>query len=431
MESVNIGGDYDSILAGLTPQQYVREPRPGTFELAQPFTAPPLNTDIRFAAQLPPKHLSESQYLTVAASPLPEQWDWRNPSDIDDAVVRSKKKNMTKVPTQGMCGSCWAVAVAGLVGDVFVASGIVETNPEISATFCLSCYPQHQCGGGNPAALLSDIESTGIGSDKCVDYSWCMRDSVCSGQSTQHFNAGTETQRLNSIIPQCGCYTLPQTLYYVKDSSLVVMENDNHDVGPLIRSHIFRVGPVIGGYHVFANFMSGNYEATDGVYFENYDYESNRWLTPNETPKWAGSHAIVVIGWGISPPINMPLPDGRPHEVRVPYWYCRNSWGEKWGFDSGYFRIAAYPYNKRSQFERMVVIQPQNMLSGGFVICSPDRTEVNDKLGQIVKQRLAIENFGDKMLGIESRQMYDWLVVAMLVILLILALYVGTLSRHR
>lgn len=421
METVDVGGSYESVLAGLTPKEYVREPRPGTFELAQPFTVPPLNTDIRFAAALPAKHLSESQYLTVAASPLPERWDWRHPYDIDDAVVAKKKQHLTKVPTQGMCGSCWAVAVAGLVGDLFVTAGIVETNPDVSATYSLACYPQHQCGGGNPAALLGEIEAAGIGSNKCVDYSWCMDDAVCAGKSTQHFNAGTETQRLNGIIPQCGCYTLPQTLYYVKDASVVTMENDNHDVGPLIRSHIFRIGPVIGGYHVFANFMSGNYAATDGIYFENYDYETDRWLTPNESPQWVGSHAIVVLGWGVSEPINIPLPDGRAHEARVPYWYCRNSWGEGWGFDGGYFRIAAYPYNRRSQFERMVVIQPQNMLSGGFMICSPDRTVASDRLGKIVRQRVATENFDAAMLGVDDPEAHYWMIAVLLAVLLVAA----------
>ena len=427
MEQLNVGGSYEEILKRLTPSQYVREPRPGTFETAQPFVVPPLNTDIRFSSHLPPKHLSDTQYLTVAASPLPEQWDWRNDYDIDDAIVKKKKAQLTKVPNQGLCGSCWAVAVAGLVGDLFVTSGIVRKNPQISSTYSLSCYPQYMCGGGNPAELLNSIAESGVASDSCVDYSWCNNDSVCSGKGSQHFNPSTETERINGLIPPCGCSRNAENraLYFVKDAFVVSMENDNHDVAPLIKSHIFRVGPVVGGYHVFKNFMSGNYTATGGVYFENYDYETNQWLTPAQSPEWVGSHAIVVVGWGLSPIINIPLPDGRAHDVQVPYWYCRNSWGDSWGFDSGYFRIAMYPYNKRSQFERLVVIQPQNMLSGGFMLCYPDRVEIRDAIGNIIKQRIASDDFEDNVLDqVSNTTMYTWMIIVLIIIIGLVALYI-------
>lgn len=428
MEQLNVGGSYDEILQRLQPQEYVRRPRPGTFESPEPFTVPPLNTDIRFGAVLPPKHMSDQQYLTVASAPLPETWDWRHEYAEDDAVVKAKKKEMTVVPNQGLCGSCWAVAVAGMVGDLFVTAGIVEENPAISATYSLSCYPQFQCGGGNPAALLADVEKDGVASDTCVDYSWCNRDDGCAGKGAGHFGAGTATARLNNMIPACGCHGSDRTenaLYYVKEPQVMTAESDNHDIGPAIRSHIYNVGPVIGGYHVFKNFMSGNFGATGGVYFEGYDYEADAWFKPAESAQWAGSHAVVVIGWGLSELITVPLPDGRTHDVRVPFWYCRNSWGHKWGLDNGYFRIAAYPFNRKSQFEHNVVIQPQNMISGGFMMCYPDRMVVTDKLRNVMLERvpssdLAVASVYGRYAPTQSHWIVWGIVMAIFVVLVVL-----------
>src|SRR5690606_30901096 len=244
--------------------------------------------------------------------------------------------------------------------------------------------------------------------------------SVCSGKGSHHFNPSTETERINSLMPPCGCYSgsnKKQPVYYVKNPSVVTMENDNHDVAPLIKTHIYSIGPVIGGYHVFANFMSGDFTATGGVYFEQYDYDSDRWLSPGESPRWSGSHAIVVIGWGVSEQlINVPLPDGRPRELHVPYWYCRNSWGSEWGIDNGYFKIAMYPFNKQSQFERVVVIKPQNMMSGGFMLCYPDSVEQTDELEQVVHKRVFKEEY---MLyePCDPRVVWSFLAVIILIVL--------------
>lgn len=326
MESVNVGGDYEKLLVGMEPRQYIDPGRPGTFAVNRPIVLPPLNTDIRFSAVLPEKHVTDAQYLTVATTPLPETWDWRHAYDIDDPIVKKRKTMLTEVTNQGLCGSCWAVAVAGLVSDLFVTTGLTDNNPDISATYSLSCFPQHKCGGGNPAELLKRIEYEGISTNKCLSYAWCNDDPMCSGSGAGHFDPTAETQRFNQIIPSCECVSGASdgtnTLYYVKESSVVSMENDNHDVAPLIKSHIFRIGSVIGGYHVLKNFMFGDFAATDGVYLEDYDYANDRWYMNHEEAEWNGSHAIVVVGWGVSAPINKPLPDGRPSEIAVPYWYC-------------------------------------------------------------------------------------------------------------
>lgn len=421
MGELNVGGSYLQKLESLQPQQFNRLARPGTFQIQQPFIAPPLNTDIRFGQALPAFTFTQS-YKTFGTRPFPQKWDWRNTYPEDDDVVKAKKKNITKVPNQGLCGSCWAVAVAGMISDLFVVSGIEKINPEISSTFSLSCYPQFQCRGGNPATTLVDIQRNGIGTDKCVDYSWCTDDPGCSGKGAKHFNAGNETLRLNSIIPKCGCNEQSTAAYYVKNPS-TLNADDGKEISSVIKSHIFNIGPVIGGYHVFRNFMSGDFTATGGVYFESYDYENDQWT--REVPKWTGSHAVVVLGWGVSDLINIPLPDGRAHEVNVPYWYCRNSWGEKWGIDSGYFRIAMYPFNKLAQFERTVIIRPENALSGGFMLCEPDRKEITNKYGQVV-YKATVENFVNN----DRQLMYTWILIVFMIILIVVSVYI-VIKAHK
>lgn len=56
-----------------------------------------------------------------------------------------------------LCGSCWAISAAGIVADNHVVSETVNWKPDLSTTWCLSCYPQSQCQGGNPALLYEDI----------------------------------------------------------------------------------------------------------------------------------------------------------------------------------------------------------------------------------------------------------------------------------
>lgn len=353
--SINLDKPYDQALKSSRPivAQKITQGKYGISKV--PVTIPPLNTNIAFRGTLPVfKRPPASRYKFSAPAQLPETWNWRYPHPSDSSTMKTKKKIFTQPQNQNKCGSCWAIATAGAVSDVYVVTK--GFNPEISTTYSLACYPQWQCGGGMPTDLLLDIQKNGVSTDRCIDYSWCLTDENCSGDGATHFDAARLTEALNSAIPRCGCYT-PNNhfLYFVKNSSVVLLD-DTPDAVNIVKSHIYNHGPVIGGYHVYSNFFSGDFTKSKGVYLEYVDYASSLKYFASPSPQWSGSHAVVIIGWGVEKDVTIMDDNGKEAVADVPYWYVRNSWSANWGADGGYFKIAMYPFNRLAQFEKMVIV---------------------------------------------------------------------------
>jgi hypothetical protein len=124
-----------------------------------------------------------------------------------------------------------------------------------------------------------------------------------------------------------------------------------------VKSHILDFGPVIGGFVVLKNFLSGAHtdpSINGGVYLDRIVYNnianggvnfSDNMLFQN-----AGLHAVSIVGWGIAK--NIQYDTNKWGDV--PYWHCRNSWGSEWGKQGGFFKCAMYPFNKYSQFDKQV-----------------------------------------------------------------------------
>jgi hypothetical protein len=245
------------------------------------------------------------------------------------------------------------------MSDCLIVSSTVDWMPYISATYFLATYPQEQCNGGNPAILVDTIEKYGAVDATCIDYSWCKNDPACFTMSAEnHF----DTSNLSTKIPDPGCYfENNKYVYYINKGSSKVISLSKYipleSLRSIVKSHIYNYGPVIGGFLVLGNFKNGLFtQINDGVYFERADYRnisddgkisftSNMLHRSNN----AGGHAISIVGWGIAKNIQY----DNDKRGDVPYWHCRNSWGEEWG-DNGYFKIAMYPFNKKVQFEQMI-----------------------------------------------------------------------------
>lgn len=327
---------------------------------------PALNTDIEIST-LPLYSISEHPGLmAVDYTKLPENFNWRENGDSN------KRNNLSKPGNQMLCGSCWAISTAGIVADNHVIAETVDWQPNLSTTWCLACYPQLKCQGGNPAKLFEDISKNGIATNNCIDYSWCSENEKCNGKATKHFEA--KNFNLSTIIPDCGCYDSSDKhyLYYIEPPTSISigrggMTSENFFI--TVKKHIYKYGPVQGGYLVFKNFRSGMFtKINGGVYLETAIYDDGE-LHFDENQinpeNYVGSHAVAVIGWGIEKNI---VVDNSGTRKDVPYWYCRNSWTEKWG-DNGYFKMAMYPYNKLVQFDKTINIQTPdgNHVAGSIV----------------------------------------------------------------
>jgi hypothetical protein len=339
------------------------------FESDSGFIVPPLNTAINFV------HNTQSYsdqdhlelHLSVGNAPLPETFSWR--FDKFDSSELSKKKKLIMPPdNQYLCGSCWAISTASVIGDAFVVAGLVDWSPQISTTWALMCYPEGKCQGGSPATLLQDIaRGTGIPSKHCVDYSWCAENESCKGMATRHFDA----KDLSSLIPtECACfYGGKDTQHYnytinndVKTLAIGHGATSARNIQDAIKKHILVRGPALTGFFVLQNFTSGYFtkvKMTKGVYLERCDYKPGQLSFSDSNASglaYRGSHAVAIIGWGVAKDIVYDIDrTGKEYRADVPFWYCRNSWGN-WGYDGGYFKMAMYPWNKLSQFGKIVDI---------------------------------------------------------------------------
>jgi hypothetical protein len=368
-----ISGDYHTKLQNTKPITLKAHSIQGkgalgalkTIHTIEEKTIAPLNTIIQFNTVLPKYKLSDHVGLAALDNIiLPENFNWRLNGG-------EKSSLLTKPENQMLCGSCWAISVAGIVADNHVIAGTVNWKPNLSTTWCLANYPQLQCKGGNPALLISNISENGIATNNCVDYSWCSQNQLCNGKATGHFKQTNFD--LSELIPNPGCYdaSVPHYMYYIDPPSTISLKDS--DMTPemftnTIKKHINAYGPVQGGFLVYKNFMNGAFSKINGgVYLETgiYDNEEIKFdkAQLNEE-NYLGSHAVAIIGWGVEKGILT-----ESGKTDVPYWYCRNSWTENWA-DGGYFKMAMYPYNKISQFDNLVTIKTQkgDFKAGGIIM---------------------------------------------------------------
>lgn len=337
---------------------------------------PPFNTDIRFDL---PSFILKTKGLNAQQLNVPENFNWRITSTEDSEDILNKKKIFPTPLNQYLCGSCWAFAGVNVVEGNYVVSGIIKQKIDLSPTWVLSNYPQSQCKGGSPVKFFTDISMGGIVWKNCVDYSWCSLNEECNGTALKHFDSVGGHVDLSKYIPPSGCYFNTKQYMFTIDKNITTFSGTPEESvvtavdkkSREIEIHIYNSGPVLGGFFVLENFMGGEFTSINGgVYLErgNYNDIQDGKLTFNnlnaEPKKLKGGHAICIIGWGIEK--NILTNDNEYNDV--PYWYCMNSWGVNWG-DGGYFKIAKYPWNKISQFDKKVTLNSSkgNSEAGGIV----------------------------------------------------------------
>lgn len=271
---------------------------------------------------------------------IPEVFSWAtfNPN-IDDEEMLRKKKLITPVKNQKLCGCCWAVSVATSISDAFIVKGLVDWSPDVSYTYAMSKYPQEQCNGGNGRDLLYRIrDGDGVSTEYCVDDSWNISSSRVR---RNEFKTPAEYKKiLSKKIPKEGCYGKGMKHYVYRIDEVYPMSTRDplkiSQVQESMKQHIMIRGPLIASFLVTERFTKGDFGE---IYIENQNLDDL---------KITGTHSTVILGWGIEENVKV---NGK--YLNVPYWHCRNSWGMEWN-QNGFFKCAMYPYNKVSQFEKII-----------------------------------------------------------------------------
>nr|UOX61110.1 MAG: cathepsin B [Diabrotica toursvirus 3a] len=309
------------------------------------------------------------EFFSVYSS-IPDNFRWDKQYVTDSSELLRKKSEISQVKNQYLCGCCWAIAVATAMSDCYVIRGIVNKNPRISYTYALAKYPQNKCSGGSSRVLLEEIKNgEGLTNEDCVDDRWCLNDERCyvGADPKNHFNQDIINQNreiLSSLIPDVGCYDNTPHLFYTVDEVYSLTSSETLkmlEIHIKIKQHILIRGPVIAGFLIKEDFLSGKFH--NGIYVEESIRYPNNYTFSYEKDKILGSHSVVVVGWG--------------EENMIKYWVCRNSWGVNWG-DKGYFKIAMYPYNQISQFTKKIRIIHENKIKEvggvtGFLVSRPPK----------------------------------------------------------
>jgi cathepsin B len=244
--------------------------------------------------------LAQQQQTTV----LPTAWDPRvsNPGCL------------SKIVSQGQCGSCWAISGATTLSDRHCLAGATDINSvadvQLSFQEPLTCVTSltSGCNGGYMVAAWRYFYNKGVTTctGQCGSGCWPYKSSACTPSKDTGLN-GCSTCPANpicndrSVMHRFAASTYGQITPHSGLSQEVAMMHE-----------IYTNGPIQVCFTVYDSFYSFFRQYPNGIY---------------TTPSGAslGGHCVKIIGWG--------------EEQGLKYWIVANSWGTSWG-DKGYFKVA-------------------------------------------------------------------------------------------
>ncbi|XP_053717727.1 cathepsin S-like [Synchiropus splendidus] len=199
--------------------------------------------------------------------PVPSFVDWR------------KKGLVSKVKSQGSCGSCYAFsAVGALEGQLKKTTGVLVPLSPQNLVDCSSAFGNNGCNGGFMTnAFEYVIQNQGIDSDKA--YPYVARHGRCR-------------YKPKYCAANCSDYA-------------VLPKGDEH----ILKMAVAEIGPISvaidASKHKFHFYRRGVYR--------------------DHTCTHRVNHGVLVVGYGT--------------ERGEDYWLVKNSWGTKYG-EKGYVRMA-------------------------------------------------------------------------------------------
>lgn len=261
----------------------------------------------------PPSALSA---LAAQFPEPPEEFDWRDQDGL-------KLHFSGNVVAQGKCGSCWAVAAAGALGDRYAVAlnkrkRKIKKPIRVSAIELLSCFcaasggqmPSGQiCSGGNIQQALNFMVNNkqGVSSEMCFPYPQQLMNSKKAGAEFSGQKTPTISWKANSegdgnlgcMFGVTGCQSgkicnEDKIKFSIIPGSLSTWANPG-SVSALKRE-IMANGPVPTSFKLSQDFVSW-------------------WKNAGEKDVYNGNpgnlgHAVVIVGWTKNA------------------WIIRNSWGK-------------------------------------------------------------------------------------------------------
>jgi len=250
--------------------------------------------------------------IKLTASDLPTSFDWRD----------SGFQGYDDILNQKCCGNCWSI---GTTNSLSLRYAIQQNSvcPKLSILHLAACDQSDSgCNGGMPTSAFEFIKNYGIPeatSDDLLFDNWCAS-SECSSTS-----ACASGPQLNISLRQQCANSASYNLFFISKYYYNVTLNNDGTINRQqtihqIKDDIYRNGPVVVGYQVFADFESGPaWPESNGIYVH------------DPSSPLVGGHAVVLVGWG----------RGNAGKYgTLDYWIMKNSWGKDWGNDGGYCKIA-------------------------------------------------------------------------------------------
>lgn len=272
---------------------------------------------------------------------LPPRFDWRDKMQLQAPL------------SQGSCGSCWAVALTGMLrdrGNIFrTQQGQPANLPPLSAQYMLDCsraciaYRGQRgcnaaCDGGFLLAGLAHLQEVGTAAEHKVPYtgdcsnSACRRGRPCAGVPPIAYRCQDHYQvSLYDTFGQLNA----------SENRPVMTEAQRRRNELNIMTEIQQRGPVVGIFHLYSDFEPyWRHRGYPRVYELGWQYE--------DRAERLGVHAqLGDLAWTIATPGPYGLYDKEVHAVclvgwdvidNIPCWIARNSWGVDGG-QRGYFYI--------------------------------------------------------------------------------------------
>ena len=238
------------------------------------------------------RHIELSITREKSVLTLPLNVDWR------------KYGIVSSVGDQGSCGACWSFATVGAL-ESHIAKINNKPVTKLSVQEMVDCSTDNfGCEGGvMEYAYNYMIRNTKITKDASYPYKGIK--STCKRLTLDMYD------KSNTFTVEGFAYV--NTSRVTDEDKMESKLDWNNHVEEFIKGIVATRGPVSAAIEVKESLM----QYSSGIYDVSNCTESGV------------NHAVLIVGYGEDKEFN-----------NKPYWIVKNSWGQAWGENGGYFRIA-------------------------------------------------------------------------------------------